>query len=151
MRWRLSHRKSYARRSPRLAQKWRRATRVEEDDDGHISGGIKVEAGTHLGRRGGASAPRRALALNQAAVLPAVHRQRGSGDETRGVAGEENNRGRQLIGASVPAERDVTDATRGELGGINAELDRLTSIFFLDSIGFEAAGCGRVDSDFARG
>src|ERR1700737_4042616 len=47
--------------------------------------------------------PRLPTELKQAAILPAIDGQRGSGDEAGGVAGQKDDGGGQLLGASMPA------------------------------------------------
>src|SRR2546423_14061614 len=86
--------------------------------------------------------------LEQAGVLAAIDGKRGSGDETRGVTGEEHDRSGQLIGAPMPAQRDVADASRRELFGTNPELGCLVAVLFGDAVSLEAAGGAGIEPAF---
>src|ERR1700674_1616710 len=91
---------------------------------------------------------RRRAELEEAPVLPAVNGQRGSGDEARAVAGQEHDRRCPFMGTSMPAKRDVADAPRRELAGIDTERDRLVPVFLDDAIRLKATGEDGIDADF---
>src|SRR2546430_14459614 len=71
--------------------------------------------------------------LEEAPILPAVDRQGRSGDEAGRVAGQEDDRGRQLVGAAVAAKRDVADAPSRILPRVHAERHRLVLVLFPDA------------------
>src|SRR5204862_4505393 len=71
------------------------------------------------------SGQRQNAELEEARVLAADNRQRGARDEARGVAGEEYDGGRQLIGPSVSTQRNLPDAEGPELTETDAQLRRL--------------------------
>src|SRR5438874_90665 len=96
------------------------------------------------------SGQRQNAELEEARVLAAVNRQRGARDEARGVASEEYDGGRQLIGPSVSTERNLPDAEGPDLTDTDAELRRLVLVLVDDAVGFEPSGENRIDSDLWR-
>src|ERR1700737_1046538 len=88
--------------------------------------------------------------LEQAPILSAVDCQGRPGDEAGGIARQEDDRGRQLVGPAVAAQWDVSNAAPRELPGVDTELDRLVPVLFPDAIGLEAAGQDGIHSDLGR-
>src|SRR5690349_43190 len=85
--------------------------------------------------------------LEEAGVLPAVDREGGAGNETRGIAGEKDDRHREFLRPAISPEWNLLHAPCSDFLDVDTEPLRLVAAFVADPIGVDESGEDRVHPD----